>query len=247
MQERERVCINEMRMLISGKTVEDAFADMLRYPSVAMVAMPVEIFYGAEAAYSGLRNSNGGVNVGYRFRVIDNLSSKNLPEYVDVLVLRGDIFEIGKEYVITPCHVNSSLWDFYRISAWNQAIPRDSLSADDIEQLREVATNFSSPSESVIVEYATLDSGFVSNVDVVKEVTIIEKSQDEFLETFAPTVFDVMYVVNDVFVGEHWANERNKTHTRRINADVEIGGTYLIMIDSDGRIAARNGAVVSTK
>jgi hypothetical protein len=250
----EGFCLDEMRTSMTGKSVEDVIDWRLQAPNNIVLAVPVEITHNDNARDDGARsiNSNGGYTVVYTFRIIDNLTPIDyLPEYITVLSQLGDIFEVGNEYLLSPDHRYNALWDIHVIFSWTQMIPRSSLSECDINRIRQTTTE-NEWSEILgvdidgVVKNATLDSSFVSNVDVVMEITVLDKSP-----TFSPDVFHITYKVNDVLVGKGMATPpRGEPRTRRINTDVEVGGTYLLMLEvhEEGwtMLAARSGAVVSS-
>ena len=213
----------------------------------------MEITYGE--GHRGMIWENAVVH--YSFKITDNLTGNDLPEYITVKSYSGDIFEIGKEYCVHPNHQNTTLWDIHHIS-YRNVISKDLLSETDIDNIRKSAANKRTSGEviSTVIDSASLDSDFVAKVDLAMAITITDKRKEEL----ADNIFDVQYKLNEVlylnkkyeqFLPD-WLSAAD-TFGERINSDVEVGETYLVMFvaENNGQggyftmPAARNGAVVS--
>ncbi len=182
--------------------------------------------------------------VDYIFRITDNLSSRALPEFIVLSCQLGDILEIGTEYYILPDHLYNALWDTYFLSGYPKYLAANMLSREDIEFLREGAVNKAKNFKEVerVAEKASLSPDFISAVDIALEVKILEKHKEKSAEN----IYDVKYEINRILFGKE--NERLLRESLRINSDVEVGGTYLILLETFNNEfvlpAARSGAVI---
>ncbi|MCL2071526.1 MAG: hypothetical protein FWH07_04735 [Oscillospiraceae bacterium] len=200
-----------------------------------------------------------GMSVVYSFKVIENLTGAGLSEYITVSSQIGDIFELGKEYCISPTHNYNELWDTHIISDFQQVISSDMLSDSDIESIKK------SIAEMGLIDYigkvaenASLSEDFITKVDLAMVITITDKRKEEL----ADNIFDVHYKLDEVlFLNSKYEEflpdwlSTGELFGTRINSDVEVGGTYLIMESAKDSgtggyftmPAARNGAVVSVR
>jgi hypothetical protein len=240
----------------SGMSDEFVIDDMIEHyipfgggctPMSILVGEAVEIIYGEW--HSGIIMGNLS-DMQYRFRITDNLTGHDLPEYITMTSRLGDIFEIGKEYVVSPRRIYNTLWDFYFVSNYFHLIARDLLSDHDIERIRAlgVTERDIATSEITTVENASTSRSFTSNVDLVAEITILESWADPLPDN---TVFDVAFDIVDILKGEEHRAALSERDIIRLNFDVQVGETYLVMLEVfDGTSflpAARNGAVVSER
>jgi hypothetical protein len=206
-----------------------------------MMGEAVELIYGNETLGIG-----EGLDAKYLFRIIENFTGNELPEYITVRSQFGAIFEIGGDYVVSPVHLNNTLWDTHIIFGHSQFVCVDFLTQQDIQYLRDAAADEWNKSSvaNAVVENVSLSPEFISTVDIAVEITVI----DSWNEPFAPHIVDVEYVLNSILTGE---NHRDLLpETMRLNFEVEIGGTYLVLleiIDDEFVLpAARDGAVISS-
>ncbi|MCL1882017.1 MAG: InlB B-repeat-containing protein, partial [Oscillospiraceae bacterium] len=208
--------------------------------------IPVEILYGDNEELT-MSSVNEIKFVDYLFRITDNLTRNMLPEYITVRSQHGAIFEKGIEYVISPWHVNNTLWDVHLIPHETKFIRADLLTLCDIYGLRNatVVKNSEITTNKVIAENATLTSRFVSNVDLAIVITVTDK----WSEPTSPYIFDVEYTLNNIITGEE--HKSLLPELLRLNSDVKIGETYLVLLDViDGEFvlpSARDGAVIVKK
>jgi len=246
---------------ISDEEVLDQMLEKLRTPEKSkstntsshrniLLGEAVEIVYG-EWSKGEIGESR---DVGYLFKITDNLTGSKLPEYIKVHSNHGDVFEIGKEYIINPWHAYSTLHDKHILSDYFDIISRDLLSESDINRLRKegAAAKEKNKSElnfagNVVIEKASLQADFISNLDLAATITVIEKH----LEVNSDHIYDVKYEVVDVLSGKKYSFILDGEEMLRLNTDVEVGGTYLVMLevfeDSWVLPVARSGAVVSEK
>jgi hypothetical protein len=181
----------------------------------------------------------------YVIRVIDNLTGHDIPEYLTIASRFGDVFEIGREYVILPFHNYSVLFDSWQVNHWFQVISRDLVSDDYIERIRESGESRRSRinAQSLVAESASLSQDFISNVDIVALLTVTDVRPDHVHDN----IFDISFDLVEIIQGHE--HEEMLAYFFRCNHEVRVGETYLFMLNVEGidivLPAARNGAVVS--
>jgi len=188
----------------------------------------------------------------YLFKIVDNLTGKEIPEYIEVKSYIGGVFEIGEEYLISPAHNYSALWDSYHLDGLIDAITRENLSDSDLDRINQAIKDRQkqnqSNNENKVIEKASLNKEFIKKVDLAVVITVKAKEKEEK----ANNVFDVTdYEIVEVLSGKEHEYLLHFGESLRLNTDVEVGGTYLVMLevfeDSWVLPVARSGAVVSEK
>ena len=225
--------------LSSGEIAESMIQS--EFNSNIIIGEAVELLHSDEAV--GVVD---GADAKYLFRINENLTGNELPSYITVRSQIGSIFSIGEEYVISPMHLNNTLWDIHIIFGSHQFVRLSALAQRDDQNLRRstaVEASLRSGTNHV-VENASLSSQFIENLDMVVEITVNDKWQDPT----APHIFDVGYTLNNILVGDQYRDLLPERLT--INFDAQVGGTYMVLLDViNGEFvlpAARNGAVIST-
>ncbi|MCL2071530.1 MAG: hypothetical protein FWH07_04755 [Oscillospiraceae bacterium] len=253
LEERGRDDFEEIKKRI-GVTKEDTLDSMLDkdgWWSNIVLGTAVEITDGKDSW--GIIAE--GFSVEYSFKISDNLTGIDLPEYITVKSQLGDILELGKEYCISPLHNYNSLWSTHIIARYAQVISRELLTDSEIEEIRKSTSEMGlTDYHDTVVQNASTDSDFLSRVDLAALITINGKQKDENSET----IFDVMYKLDEVLYFDKkyekfLSDMIPETGVTTVNSDVEVGETYLVMFvardDGTGGYftmpAARNGAVVS--
>ena len=249
--------VDDMRLKTTGVTAEEAFNNLLEAYNNSdgsghiFLGKPVEITHGEH--HKGMVGE--GYSVGYLFRVTDNLTGHDLPEYINLTPGHGDVFKLGNEYLVFTTHINNTLWEnVHVVYSWDWKISRSSLSEQDIKKVRDIADtkrmqNQVSPAITVI-ENATLSQDFISSVDMVAQITITQKEGHEYSDDVFFVNFEkheILHINDDCkHLLEFFGQE-----SIVINSDVEIGETYFVMMTmafGDFFLpAARNGAVVSSR
>jgi hypothetical protein len=184
----------------------------------------------------------------YLFKITNNLTGNDLPEYIEVKSQLGDVMVLGNEYCISTGYNFSTLWNTHGVGAWSQIMSRVLVSDDDIEKIKKaVASIDKKDNADVFFENASTSSDFIEAVDLAVVITIKSKEKEERGEN----IFDITFDVNDVLSGKKYEKLIKELETIRINCDVEIGGTYLVMLEvaqeSFVLPSSRNGAIVSAK
>ncbi|MDR2589787.1 MAG: hypothetical protein LBC71_02190 [Oscillospiraceae bacterium] len=225
------------------------------FDSNILLGIPLEITNG-EWNKGNISNDCERYPIEYLFKIVDNLTGNELPEYITINSNLGDIFELGKEYYVFPSHNNSTLWDTHHISSFPQVISRELFTNDDVYKIRQMVDKNKNVFQATqtVIENASLSRNFIDNVDLVISVTVTDK-WEEFRSN---TIFDIAYELNEIiYVSEDRYKEIfmfNVGELMRINSDVKIGETYMIMQNAvnDGvpgeyffMPAARNGVVIS--
>jgi hypothetical protein len=215
----------------------------------------VEVIRGAEGIEGMVSSPGMSAHVEYLLKITDNLTGHDIPEYINLTSRFGDIFEIGKEYVIMPFHRNTTLADLRYVNHWYQVISRDFVSESNIERIRnagEIRRRTIHAEPRSVIEHASLSQTFLAGVDLVVEITVTDK----WVHDLSDSVFFVRRELNEViyFKDEHRDLLAILLHPDRpflVNFDVEIGGTYIVMLNVVAEdsliIAARNGAVVPVR
>jgi len=195
-----------------------------------------------------------GNSFSYIFRVTENLTGGyDVPEELIITSKIGGIFEIGKEYLIAPGRNYSTLFDIHDITNFSQIISRDLVPESDIELFRRAGAERGTvpntgDSRHGVRQNASLESNFISKIDLVATVKITAKEAD----TQHDNVYTIGFVLVDIIHGEeHREALASRGYRLRANADVEVGETYLIMYEHFGSSsflpAARNGAIVNVR
>ena len=263
--ERFGGCLEEVRYNITGRTAQEDLEAILNWHTRSIVVgIPVRI---TEPGHNMIMQN--AINR-YEFRITENLSRFDLPEYITVSSQWGHVFEIGEEYLIAPNHSSNSLRDISTITNLHKVVPTRLLTDDDIEHVRKTTAAYREAWQAggggdghegnvqefdrrgflkSFAKYASLDQEYLDLVDVAMKVTII---------TEAPHLngFESNYSITHNLEEVLWINpeveERDIDHLflqeqLTINEKVEVGGTYIIMMNVSNRVwlpAARNGAIV---
>jgi len=214
-----------------------------------LIATPVEITRGTICA--NRVSSDGEIYMAeYIFKIIDNITGKDIPEYIEMKSYTGGVFEIGEEYLISPAHNYSALWDSYHLSGLYGAISRESLSDSDIDKIRQAVKDRQKESnnEKTVIEKATLDKDFIEKVDLAVVITVKAKEKEEK----ADHIYDVTdFEIVEVLAGKEHEYLLHFGEALRLNTDVNVGESYIVMLevfeDSWVLPIARSGAVVSEK
>ncbi|MDR2531332.1 MAG: hypothetical protein LBC82_00600, partial [Oscillospiraceae bacterium] len=214
------------------------------YNDNIIIGKPIEIILGDEN--EGVSSSFGDfIFIDYLFQVTNNLTGNELPEFITVRSQLGTIFEIGKEYCISPMHINNALWDSHTIHSFPQFIPAEHLSRGEINRLKNAvwSRNDGDDPPLKVAESASLSPEFISSVDLAVEITVLDK----LLQSLSTNVFNVNYELNNILHGEEYGHIL--TDWLRINTDVEVGGTYIVLLNVIDNAythpAARSGVVIS--
>ena len=214
--------------------------NMFGFNDNIIIGKPVEIIYSdQDVSFS----KNEG-HIEYLFQVTNNLTGNELPEYISVRSQLGNIFEIGDEYCISPIHLNNTLFDKHIIYMFSQFIEAGLITRKDADHLRNRAAEKAKDFTVLkpVTERASPTADFISSVDLAIEITVTEKHK----EKDSGNIVDVVYNLNDVLRGKRY--EHLLPEFLRLNSNVEVGGTYMILLDviNDEYVlpAARNGSVI---
>jgi hypothetical protein len=236
----------------------DNFSDLGRQEVERQLGTPLSVLSGVAVEMRAAEHWHGAItqntSINYLFKVTENLTGGyDVPEYLVVTSNWGGIFEIGKEYLISPARNFSTLFDSHTISNLGQVISRDLVPESDIELFRRAgvergAVVNSGNGRHGAREISTLSRDFVSSVDLVATLRIIESTPDSHTDG----IFDIHFEIVNILQGEeHREALENRGNRLRANFDVEVGGTYLAMYEHFGGSsflpATRNGSFVSTR
>jgi len=229
-----------------GYSDEKALENMLERYSKGIATSNILLGIAVESDCDPLDKGrmSSDMDVFYSFKVTDNLTGNPLSEYIKVKSQYGDIFEIGKEYLIAPLHNDNVLWNTHHVVPVG-VISRDLLSDSDLDKIRQAGKNKQNNDKKTVIEKASLESDFIKSVDLAVIITITGKERN------ANNIYDVHYKLVEVLSGKKHAHILNGEEMLRLNTDVKVGEKYLIMFevfeDSWVLPAAREGAVVSEK
>ena len=211
--------------------------------------------------FADLKKGKGPIyaNTGgyFLFKITDNLTeNKLLPEYIRIRSQYGVIFEHGKEYCIGPSVLYNTLWDSHIISCLTQIISRELLTDAEIESIRKAHADWDlSWYYDTVIKEASLNAEFLSKVDLALLVTITSKQKELYTESLYGVDYELKEILYSNKEYAEFVPEWISVWRERINTDVNVGGTYIIMLSakSDGAggyftmPSARKGAVVSEK
>lgn len=237
------MCVDTQRHLDGVVSDADVVNDMLeQYAPFAYNGVAMSIVSGIPV--SAARDDGSG----YLFKVTDNLTGHDcLPEYITIDTRFGTSLVIGKEYVVYPVRNYNTLWDSYTVANWFDVIARDLVSDREIDRIREVGERRHTAfrAENTVVENTSLSQDFVSNVDLV----VVLRVTDKRAESRSDKIWDITFDIVEIVQGAEHRTALRARETIRVNFDVEVGGTYMVMLDVFGESSflpsARNGAIIN--
>ena len=253
--------LEEARVRRTGRTIEDDLESLIKWNEAFVIGVAVQFVPERELDRTPAIGEYYGER--YVFRITENFSSFDFPEYINVSSQQGEVFVIGEEYVFSPRYSRNSIRDVSIITDLHQVIPTRMLSDDDMVRVREhIANQAANRSDtgqgdggnritSRFAEYAVLEQEYLDIVHLALKLTVTE--EEPHSNVHLESVYSIKFHLDDILWVNPEIDESDIDHLfyqdwLTVNEPVEVGGTYIVMLNVLNRSwlpAARNGAIVS--
>ncbi len=220
------------------------------YVDNVIVATPIEITQGSSEVLSEDVEDCEYLLTEYTFKVSNYLYGEEGEDYITVRSQVGNLFELGKEYTFATRRINNTLYDIYTVNSRKWVIDNEYLTSTDIASLSAAFSTaqderlLTATSTERVIEVAEPTDSYVSyNVNLAIVATVTDAVVDDTDPIYTVSLGDIAVLKGTMSDGEY-------SNVIRIKGDVEIGETYLMLLNSneDGCVmmSSKTGSIVNT-